>query len=78
MKTLLIIVVLVITLSCSKEDKNDYAQTTDERLVYNNILDDLVTNHFYNLYLGEGIFKSLTKSLTLTEIALSIERTEES
>ena len=58
MKTLLIIVVLVITLSCSKEDKNDYAQTTDERLsVYNNILDDLVTNHFYNLYLGEGFEK---------------------
>jgi hypothetical protein len=58
MKTSLIILVLAITISCSKEERNDFARSDDERLsVYSEILDDLVTNHLYNLYLGEGIEK---------------------
>lgn len=58
MKAILILVVLVITICCSKDEKNEFPETTDERLsVYSSILDDLVTNHFYNLYLGEDIEK---------------------
>jgi hypothetical protein len=58
MKDSSIIVVLAITFGCAKVDKHDVLPTTDERLiVYKTILDSLVTDHFYHLYLGEGIEK---------------------
>jgi hypothetical protein len=58
MKTFLIIVGLVITLSCAKENRKDLSLPADERLsIYSNILDELVKDHFYNLYLGEDVEK---------------------
>lgn len=53
MKRILVILVLLTTLCCVKEEGKASFQTSDERLsVYNSILDELVTKHFYNLYLG--------------------------
>ena len=58
MKTFLIIIGLIITLSCSKEERNEVSSFEDERLnIYTDILDDLVKNHFYNLYLGGDVDK---------------------
>ena len=57
MKTIPFIVGLLIGFSCVNGSKKDVPRTTeDERLsIYNNILDDLVKNHFYNLYLGADL-----------------------
>lgn len=58
MKNILIIVGLLASVSCVNEDRKAFTQTTDERLsVYNNILNGLVKEHFYNLYLGKRFEK---------------------
>jgi hypothetical protein len=63
MKTIPFIIGLLMGFSCVNESKNDVSRITDERLsIYNSILDDLVKNHFYNLYLGGDLDELKRKS----------------
>ena len=58
MKRIFVIFVLLTTLCCFNEERKASFQTTDVRLsVYKSILDELVTKHFYNLYLGADFEK---------------------
>ena len=60
MRTVLYIILITFT-SCRYDYKICDSNSTDEQVkIYNNILNDLVEHHFYNIYLGvdeENIFK---------------------